>query len=86
MPYLVDRRRGLAGNVVYLELHVPMWRRPTRWLKLVMRPLGKGGGILIQRIQVCRFTFLMRGGHGGWEALYENPNLISMMRLFNLMR
>ena len=25
----------------------------------------------------------MRGGHDGWEALYENPTLISMMRLFN---
>ena len=28
----------------------------------------------------------MRGGHDGWEALYENPTLISMMRLFNPMR
>ena len=28
----------------------------------------------------------MRGGHDGWEALYKNLNLISMMRLFNPMR
>ena len=28
----------------------------------------------------------MRGGHDGWEALYKNPTLITMMRLFNPMR
>ena len=51
-----------------------------------MRPLGKGGGILIPRIRICRFLFFMSGGHNGWEALYEKGKLISMMRLFNPMR
>ena len=51
-----------------------------------MRPLGKGGSILIPRIRICRFLFFMSGGHNGWEALYEKGKLISMMRLFNPMR
>ena len=85
-PYLVDRRRWSAGNVVYLELHVPKWRRRAPWCKSVMRVVGKGGCILIPRIQVCSLGFSTRGGNDGWEALCQNPRLVTMMRLFNPMR
>lgn len=48
-----------------------------------MRPLGKGGGILIPRIQICRLGFFGVGRDDDGEATPENPNLITMMRPFN---